>query len=80
MDKTDRNDRAMHAHGSCDTCKFCGVVSGLDKALTFVCRLNPPVVNAALVMGPQGPSWSGITSWPNVTKTDWCSKHEPQLH
>ena len=80
IDRPDRNDRAMHSRGSCDTCKWCGIVSAADKVVQFVCRFNPPVVNAALVMGPQGPAWSGTSSWPNVAKTDWCSKYEPQLH
>jgi len=80
MDNTDRNDRAMHARGSCDMCKYCGLVAGIDKTVTFVCRRYPPRVTAALVVGPQGPAWQGMTSWPNVSKSDYCGEYEPQLH
>lgn len=80
MDKTERNDRAMHARGSCDMCKWCGIASAAGKIVTFVCRFNPPTTHAALVMSPQGPAWQGMTTWPNVDKTDYCSRYEPQLH
>ena len=80
MDKPDRNERTMHARGSCDMCRYCGIVSATDKIVTFVCRLKPPVVNAALVQTQQGPQWIGMTSRPNVQKTDWCGSFENVTH
>lgn len=46
----------------------------------FICRVNPPVSSAALVMTPEGPGWQSVTTWPQVEKSDWCAKFEPQLN
>lgn len=78
MEKTTQTLEA-HRHG-CDQCKFCGVTMGAGKQVALICRFNPPMTSATLMMGPQGPSWASATTWPNVAKTDWCSKFEPVLN
>lgn len=59
---------------NCANCKHCG-----EHATALVCRAKPPVASAALLMGPQGPSWQTVTAWPVVTNFDWCSHHSPKL-
>jgi hypothetical protein len=77
----DRHERAMHASSGCDVCKFCGLLSNIgSKELTFVCRRNPPTVNSALVMRTQGPAWQAVTSWPQVSKNDWCGEFVAKLN
>lgn len=76
-----RNERAMNARGSCDQCRWCGVLIGAAKEVTFVCRAKPPVVTAGAV--PQGNGqigWVAASFWPNVTKNDWCREFQPVEH
>lgn len=76
-----RNDRAMHARGSCDQCRFCGALIGAAKEVTFVCRFKPPAVTAVAVQQPNGQmGWLAASSWPNVTKNDWCGEFAPVQH
>jgi hypothetical protein len=53
---------------------------GIGTTVNFVCRFNPPKVIAQLVPGPEGLAWQGMSFWPNVAKTDWCAKFEPEKH
>jgi hypothetical protein len=76
-----RNDARMSARGSCDGCKFCGVVTAATKEISLICRKNPPTVFAQLV--PQGPNqlaWMGTAMWASITKFDWCGSFEPVEH
>lgn len=59
---------------NCTNCKHVGEILG-----AFLCRQKPPVGQAALVMGPQGPAWQTVTVWPVVTINDWCAFHAPKL-
>ena len=38
IDRPDRNDRAMHSRGSCDMCKWCGIVSAAGTTLSELGR------------------------------------------
>jgi hypothetical protein len=74
-----KNDRAMHARGSCDMCKFCGIMSGASKEVTFVCRYNPPTVTAAAIPQGNGVGWAAAGFFPPVSRLDWCRCFEPVL-
>jgi hypothetical protein len=76
-----RNDARMSARGSCDGCKFCGVVTAATKEINLICRRNPPSVHAQLVpQGPQQAAWIGTAMWPSITKFDWCGEWAPVEH
>lgn len=69
------------AHGTCNECRFCGVANAIDKTVTLICRVKPPVATAALVQtSPSNMAWNSATVWPNVNKADWCGSFEPQRH
>jgi hypothetical protein len=57
---------------------------GAAKEVIMLCRRKPPTVAAAVIgVGntPNGPvpQWNQWTSWPQVSKTDWCGEHEPEF-
>ncbi len=73
MEKTKTATQAYSRPG-CDMCKHCGVTMGIGKDVGFICRFEPPRVIAQLMPTPDGPSWIGMSFWPTVGKTDWCSR------
>jgi hypothetical protein len=72
MEKTEHR---LTGRGSCHACIFCGsrVVPG-SKTIGFVCRINPPVVQALVIPTPQGVGVQAIVMWPEVTADDWCAE------
>ena len=65
---------------SCESCKACGINVAPDKTMTMVCRADPPKVTAVPMQGPGGQiGWATATSWPVITKNDWCLRHEAAI-
>lgn len=80
MEKTKRQPE-MDRHGYCEQCKFFSIKSmGPGSPPVTICRYNPPSMKAAFtVMGPGQAAWQMASGFPQVEKTDWCGRFEPEL-
>ncbi len=77
MDKTALTNPATKA---CENCQHCGMQADSGKALSLVCRLNPPQSACAWIPAPGGMELKVATVWVPVGKSDWCGKFEQTLH
>lgn len=77
MQKTELTNAITKA---CENCAHCGMQADSGKALSLVCRAQPPTTACAWVPAPGGLELKVATVWTPVGKSDWCGKFEQRLN
>ncbi len=75
-----KSEMTVASTKACENCAHCGMQVDSGKAMSLVCRFNPPTPACAWIPAPGGMELKVATVWTPVVKSDWCSKFEQRLH